>query len=134
MSPQARFRRGLLKCFYSRCYHSESLKKADGYFGKTYLPFQCSLRKLNAPPTLTFPSPYATLFYRSKRSEYIFKSNDEESSLPEFLQRNPTGIRRKQRMPHAERDRRKADEHGFRAAHRTKDMSRAAVGQPAQYP
>ena len=37
MSPQARFRRGLLKCLSSRYCHSEFLKKsADWYFEKTY--------------------------------------------------------------------------------------------------
>ncbi len=40
---------------------------------------------------MTFPISYANLFYRSKRSEYILKSSDEESSLPEILQRNPGG-------------------------------------------
>ncbi len=40
MSPKARFRRGLLKCLYSRYCHSEFLKKsADWYFGQTYLFF-----------------------------------------------------------------------------------------------
>ena len=49
MSPQARFRRGLLKCLSSRYCHSEFLKKsADWYFEKTYLSFQCSLRKLKS--------------------------------------------------------------------------------------
>ena len=40
MSPKARFRRGLLKCLYSRYFNSEFLKKsADWYFGQTYLFF-----------------------------------------------------------------------------------------------
>ena len=47
MSPQARFRRGLLKCLYSWHCHSRTLKKtADWYFGKTYSSFYCNSRKL----------------------------------------------------------------------------------------
>ena len=49
MSPQARFRRGLLKCLYSWHCHSRTLKKtADWYFGKTYSSFYCNSRKLKA--------------------------------------------------------------------------------------
>ena len=49
MSPQARFRRGLLKCLYSWHCHSRTLKKtADWYFGKTYSSFYCNSRKLKS--------------------------------------------------------------------------------------
>ena len=74
--------------------------------------------------SLTFPIPYATLFYRSQRSDNISKSNDEESSLPDILQRNPGGRRLRAAVSDAERDGWKADEHGFRAAHRTMTASR----------
>ena len=72
---------------------------------------------------LTFPIPYANLFYRSQRSDNISKSNDEESSLPDILQRNPGGRRLRAAASDAERDGWKAGEHGFRAAHRTMDMN-----------
>ena len=75
------------------------------------------------PPRLTFPIPYANLFYRSQRSDNISKSNDEESSLPDILQRNPGGRRLRAAASDAERDGWKADEHGFRAAHRTMGMN-----------
>ena len=75
------------------------------------------------PPRLTFPIPYANLFYRSQRSDNISKSNDEESSLPDILQRNPGGCRLRAAASDAERDGWKADEHGFRAAHRTMGMN-----------
>ena len=79
-----------------------------GEFGNDPVAFRYFLYDLKVRMLclcLTFPSPYATLFYRSKRSEYIFKSNDEESSLPEILQRNPRGIHSRTGCADAERDR-----------------------------
>ena len=72
------------------------------------------------------------------------KSNDEESSLPEVLQRIPTecfnSLRRMQdgipvfclKRLQAERDEWTADEHGFRAAHRTAAAVRLRWVRPLQ--
>ena len=63
-------------------------------------------------------------FLQIKKILMIDKSDDEESNLTKVLQRNPG--ERPGHMPaaRAERDGRKADEHGFRAAHRTMNVQK----------